>query len=81
MRAKINRELNGNRIQGFDELVEALKTADHAAVRLFDVVLPTRYFIVFTDPAVSQILGVLENASGHVYQYCLEHEGSGPGAH
>jgi hypothetical protein len=80
LRAKLNRQRQDNKIEGFDEFLEELVAADCDAVRAITVALPADYFVVFTDPSGATILGVLKGESGHVYQYYSQRGGLGPGA-
>ncbi len=59
IRAKINAELRGGSIKGYDTLLPALKGADVSSIKLQALELLDRHLVIFTDEAVSCLFGVL----------------------
>jgi len=58
-RAKINADLRGGSIKGYDRLLPALAGADVSSVKLQSFELLDRHLVAFTDESVSRLFGVL----------------------
>jgi hypothetical protein len=58
-RAKINANLNGGIIKGYDTLLPALENANVSGVKLTSLELLDRWIVIFTDEAISHLFGVL----------------------
>lgn len=60
IRAGINSELNNGVVQGFDELLAALKTASGPLVKLNSLEFVSDSYLVFIDESTSDMLGILK---------------------
>ena len=58
-RAKINADLNGGIIKGYDALLPALENANVSGVTITTMELLDRWIVIFTDEAISHLFGVL----------------------
>jgi hypothetical protein len=59
-RSRINTELNNGIIEGFETLLPALESANVQDVRIISLELLTKWYVVFTDKAVSELFGILD---------------------
>jgi hypothetical protein len=59
-RARINTELNNGIIKGFETLISALENANVQIVRIISLELLTKWYVVFTDNAISELFGILD---------------------
>jgi hypothetical protein len=59
-RSRINTELNNGIIKGFETMLPALETANVQAVRIISLELLTKWYVVFTDNAISELFGILD---------------------
>ena len=58
-RAKINANLNGGIIKGYDTLLPALESANVSGVKITSLELLDRWLVIFTDETTSNLFGVL----------------------
>ena len=58
-RAKINANLNGEIIKGYDTLLPALESANVSDVKLTSFELLDKWLVIFTDEKTSLLFGVL----------------------
>jgi hypothetical protein len=61
VRARINLELNNGAVEGFENLLPALKAAPVPSVRLHSLEFVSHWYVIFTDESVSDMLGVLKS--------------------
>ena len=59
-RSRISTELNNGIIKGFETLIPALENANVEAVRIISLELLSKWYLVFTDNAISELFGVLD---------------------
>ena len=59
-RARINAK-RGGMVEGYDELLPALKSASVSSVRLYSLEFLSHWFVVFTDDSSSNLFGVLRS--------------------
>lgn len=67
---KARAEMNSSkgRMVGYDELIPRLQAA-RSAVSIHTVATEEEYFVVFTDPKITELLGILWCQSDHVFRY------------
>ena len=67
-RAEVNRARG--RMVGYDDLIPRLNAAD-CPVFIHTVATEQEYFVVFADPKIADLLGIVWCQSDHVFRYFL----------
>ncbi len=62
VRAQINAELNNGVVEGFDELMPALRDAPGPSVKLQALEFVSHWYVVFSDESMSLLFGILKSA-------------------
>jgi hypothetical protein len=61
MRAQVNAGLKDGVVEGFDELMPALRDAPGPSVKVQALEFASHWYVVFSDEAMSHLFGILKS--------------------
>jgi hypothetical protein len=66
MQAQRDAELNGGEVEGFDDLLSALKASSDLSVKLHPLEFISHWYVVFTDESTSRLHGILKSPKNNI---------------
>jgi hypothetical protein len=61
VRERINSELNNGVVEGFDDLLPALKAASVQSVKVHPLEFVSHWYVIFTDESSTELFGILKS--------------------